>query len=118
MSQDRIATAQEMIARYNAQDADAYVELMTDDACEASYRGAVLREGKEGVRSGLAKTFADYPENNAQIVKQYALGETVVFEEYVTRGPRKSDGFVEPPFTVLAIYSFEGDKCSRVEFIR
>jgi len=41
---NRIATAHEMIARYNAQDADAYVALMTDDACEAGYRGAVLRE--------------------------------------------------------------------------
>ena len=35
MSADRIAIAHEMIAHYNAQDADAYVALMTDGACEA-----------------------------------------------------------------------------------
>ena len=38
-----LATAEQMIAHYNAQDADAYVALMTEDACEANYRGAVLR---------------------------------------------------------------------------
>ena len=47
----KLATATQMIAHYNAQDADAYVSLMTDDACEASYRGAVVREGKEGTRA-------------------------------------------------------------------
>ena len=46
-----LATATQMITHYNAQDADAYVSLMTDSACEASYRGAVVRDGKEGTRS-------------------------------------------------------------------
>ena len=36
-----LAIATQMIAHYNAQDADAYVALMSDDACEASYRGAI-----------------------------------------------------------------------------
>jgi uncharacterized protein (TIGR02246 family) len=59
----KLATAQQMIAHYNAQDADAYVALMTEDACEAGYRGAVVREGKEGTRSGLEAMFAEFPEN-------------------------------------------------------
>ena len=38
--------------------ADTYVSFMTDDACEANYRGAVVREGKEGTRSrGLQGRF-------------------------------------------------------------
>ena len=57
---DRIAIAHEMIAHYNAQDADAYVALMTDGACEAGYRGAVLREGREGVRSGPFEVMSVY----------------------------------------------------------
>ena len=55
---DLIAIAEAMIAAYNAQDVDTYVSYMTDDACEANYRGAVVREGKEGTRSGLAAAFA------------------------------------------------------------
>ena len=49
-----LATAKAMIDAYNAQDVDAYVAFMTDDACEANYRGDVVREGKEGTRAGLA----------------------------------------------------------------
>lgn len=43
-----------MIAAYNAQDVDTYVSYMTDDACEANYRGDVVREGKEGTQIGRA----------------------------------------------------------------
>ncbi len=108
----RIATAHEMIAHYNAQDADAYVALMTDDACEAGYRGAVLRQGKEGVRAGLKAMFAQFPHNRADILASYALGETVLLHETVSRAP---DG---EQFEVMSIYTFSGDKVSRVEFIR
>ncbi len=108
----RLATAELMIAHYNAQDADAYVALMTDDACEAGYRGAVVREGKEGTREGLKKMFAEFPENRAEILSSYELGEYVVLHERVFRSASAE------PFEVMSVYSFEGDKCSRVEFIR
>jgi hypothetical protein len=109
---DRLAIAEQMIAYYNAQDADAYVALMTEDAAEASYRGAVLRDGKEGVRSGLKAMFAEFPENRAEIVRGYTLGDYAVLHERVFRSATAE------PFEVLSIYSFEGEKCSRVEFIR
>ena len=109
---DRVATARQMIAFYNAQDADAYVGLMTDDACEAGYRGDVVREGKEGTRSGLKAMFAQFPENRAEVIDAKQFGDTVTLHERVWRSADAE------PFDVLAIYSFEGDKCSRVEFIR
>src|SRR5678816_3557915 len=99
-AEERIAIAYEMIARYNAQDADAYVALMTEGACEATYRGAVLREGREGVRSGLAKLFAEFPHNRADIIGSWALGDTVVLHERVARTPESE------PFEVMSIYSF------------
>jgi hypothetical protein len=112
VSIDRPGIAREMIARYNAQDADAYVAFMTDDACEAGYRGAVLREGREGVRSGLKAMFAQYPQNRADILATFELGETVVLHEAVEPAPGGET------FEVMSVYSFEGDKVSRVEFIR
>ena len=112
MSEARIATAHAMIEHYNAQDADAYVALMTEAACEANYRGAVLREGREGVRSGLKAMFAEFPGNRADILTSYALGETVVLHEKVARSPEAE------PFEVMSIYSFSDDLVDRVEFIR
>ena len=109
---DRLAIAEQMIAHYNAQDADAYVALMTDDACEAGYRGAVVREGREGVRTGLSTMFAEFPENRAEILTGYELGEYAVLHEKVWRSADAE------PFEVMGVYSFEGEKCSRVEFIR
>ena len=108
----RLDTAHRMIALYNEQDADGYVALMTDDACEATYRGAMLREGREGVRSGLKAMFAQFPQNRADILSSDVLGETVVLHETVARAP---DG---EKFEVMSIYSFSGDKVDRVEFIR
>ena len=108
----RLQTALEMIAHYNAQDADAYVALMTDDACEAAYRGAVVRDGKEGTRAGLKAMFAEFPENRAEVIHSYRMGEYVVLHEKVWRSKASE------PFEVMTVYTFEGDKCSRVEFIR
>ena len=108
----KLAVAEAMIAHYNAQDADAYVALMTDDAAEAGYRGAVVRDGKEGVRSGLKAMFAQFPENRADILAGYELGDYVVLHEKVFRSNDAE------PFEVMSIYSFEGDKVSRVEFVR
>ena len=109
---NKLAIAEQMIAHYNAQDADAYVELMTNDAAEAGYRGAVVRDGKEGVRSGLKAMFAQFPENRAEILTGYQLGDYVVLHEQVFRSSTAE------PFEVMSIYSFEGDKVSRVEFVR
>ncbi len=108
----RLQIAVDMITAYNAQDADLYVTYMTDEACEASYRGAVVREGKEGVRDGLKKMFAEFPENRAEIVTGYHLGDYAVLHEKVWRSSASE------PFEVMSVYSFEGNKCSRVEFIR
>jgi len=118
-----MATAEQMIAHYNAQDVDAYCALMTEDACEANYRGAVLRGGlenggREGVRTGLAAAFAKWPQNKAEIRERQAIGDYVLLREYVTRGPASDGSEAVEPFEVIAVYSFEGDKCSRVEFIR
>lgn len=107
-----LATAQQMIVHYNAQDADAYVSLMTEDACEAGYRGAVVRDGQVGTRDGLSAMFAEFPENRAEVLWSQALGDYVVFHERVFRSSTAE------PFDVVVIYTFEGDKCARVEFVR
>lgn len=114
----RLETAKAMIAAYNAQDVDLYVSYMTDDACEAGYRGAVVREGKEGTRSGLAAVFKVWPQNKAEIVSEQEIGNYILFREHVTRGPAADGSPLVEPFDVIAVYTFEGDKCARVEFIR
>jgi uncharacterized protein (TIGR02246 family) len=109
---DRIALVDELMARYNAQDAAGYAALMTEDACEAVYRGDVLRAGRDGVRDGLAAMFREFPENRAVVHARYAVGDKVVLHEEVFR----SNAAV--PFEVISIYSFAGHLVERVEFVR
>ena len=108
----RLILVDNLMARYNAHDADGYAALMTEDAAEATYRGAVLRDGREGVRAGLAAMFAEFPENRAVVHAHYAVGDKVVLHEQVFR----SDAAV--PFEVISIYSFVGNRVERVEFVR
>lgn len=109
---DRLALVDELMTRYNAHDAEGYAAMMTEDAVEATYRGAVLRDGREGVRAGLAAMFAEFPDNRAVVHSRYAVGGKVVLHEEVFRG-----GTIAP-FEVVSIYSFAGDKVERVEFVR
>jgi uncharacterized protein (TIGR02246 family) len=109
---ERLAIVDELMARYNAHDAAGYAALMTDDACEAIYRGDVLRAGREGVRAGLAAMFAEFPQNRALVHARYAVGDKVVLHEEVFRSDATT------AFEVISIYCFEGDKVARVEFVR
>ncbi|WP_226017047.1 nuclear transport factor 2 family protein [Novosphingobium sp. FKTRR1] len=113
-----VDTAKAMIAAYNAQDVDTYVAHMTDEASEANYRGDVVRDGKEGTRSGLAAAFARWPQNKAEVLHAQEIGNYVLMREHVTRGPSTDGSPLVEPFDVVAVYTFEGEKCSRVEFIR
>ena len=109
---DRLALVDELMARCNAQDSAGYAALMTEDAVEAVYRGAVLRDGREGVRAGLVFMFAQFPQNRSVVNAACAVGDKVVLHEDVFRS------VITPPFAVISIYSFVGDKIERVEFIR
>nr|WP_246204862.1 nuclear transport factor 2 family protein [Altericroceibacterium indicum] len=108
----KLATAKAMIGHYNAQDAESYVALMTEDACEAGYRGDVVRDGRQGIVSGLTAMFAEFPENRVEILYGAEFDNYAVLHERVFRSSTAE------PFEVMAVYSFEGDKCSRVEFVR
>ena len=109
---DRLAIVDALMARYNAQDADGYAAFFAEQGCEANYRGAVLREGREGVRAGLTKMFAEFPENRADVLEKQAVGDYVVLNERVYRSNDAA------PFDVVSIYSFEDGAIVRVEFVR
>ncbi len=60
------AIAEQMIAYYNAQDADAYVALMTEDACEASYRASEILPGTG--RGTIRRMGEGHPRHGAPLV--------------------------------------------------
>ncbi|RYY25081.1 MAG: hypothetical protein EOP62_14675 [Sphingomonadales bacterium] len=107
-----MAIVDQAMAHYNALDADAYADMFAENGSEAMYRGDVVREGREGVRSGMKAVFAEFPENRAEVLQSFELGDRIVLHERVYRS------ITATPFDVMTVYSFSGDKIDRVEFIR
>jgi len=112
VSDHRVALLDRLMDRYNAQDVDAYAAMFTEDGCEGAYRGAVARQGRDGIREGYAKVFAEFPQNRATVLEKFVYGDQILVREHVARSPEAE------PFEVMAIYSFKGDLIDRVEFIR
>jgi len=108
----REALLDRLMERYNAQDVDAYAAMFTEDGCEGGYRGEVVRQGRDGIREGYRKVFAEFPQNRATVLEKFVYGDQIVVREHVARSPEAE------PFEVMAIYSFKGDLIDRVEFIR
>ena len=69
-------------------------------------------------RASAIAAFARWPQNRAEIVSAQEIGNYVLFREHVTRGPATDGSPLVEPFDVVAIYTFEGDRCARVEFVR
>jgi len=108
----RLTLIDKLMAHYNALNADAYADMFAECGSEAMYRGDVVREGREGVRSGMKAVFAEFPENRAEVLHKFELGDRVVLHERVYRSSTAE------PFEVMTVYSFRGDEIDRVEFIR
>lgn len=108
----RLDLVDTLMAHYNARNADAYADMFAESGSEAMYRGDVVRGGREGVRSGMKAVFAEFPENRADVLQKFQLGDRVVLHERVYRSS------IAEPFEVMTVYSFDGDLVDRVEFIR
>ncbi len=109
---ERLALVERAIERYNAGDAAGYAAFFAEGGSEGLYRGDVLRAGRDAVRDGNGRMFAEFPQNRADIVAGYAMGEHVVLHERVFRTPEGA------PFEVVSIYSFSDDLIDRVEFVK
>lgn len=112
MSEARLDILDRLMLAYNAGDAERYASFFAEDGVEAMYLGDELRVGRAGVREGNARTFAEFPQNRAEVLDRKVFGDRVAVHEKVWREP---DG---EPFEVLALYSFDRDEVSRVEFVR
>ncbi len=108
----RVDLVQAQLDAYNAQDLDAYCAFYSDDVVVADLNGAVTTQGGAAYRERYAGAFAQFPQNRAELLGRMVVGDTVIDHERVIRGP---DG---PVFEVAAIYTFDGDKIARVDFVK
>ena len=111
MSLEQIVQAQ--LDAYNAQDLDAYCGYFTDDVVVANVGGDVTSTGIDAYRGRYKDAFARFPRNKAELLSRMVLPTAIIDHERVDRGDGET-----PLFEVAAIYSFRGDKISRVDFAK
>jgi hypothetical protein len=97
---------------YNAQDLDAYRAFFADDVVVADYNGQVTQRSYAELRARYEKTFAQFPQNKAEVLNQMIVGNIVVEHERVVRSPGGET------FEIICIYTLADGKIARVDFAK
>ncbi|HET9716324.1 MAG TPA: nuclear transport factor 2 family protein [Pseudolabrys sp.] len=108
MTNPAVATVQRQYDAYHARDAEAYA----DDCVVSNLNGLVTLSGAAAIRERYAEIFASHPHNRSKLLNRIALGDVVIDHEHVERAPGGSS------FQGVAIYTVQGDRISRVDFIK
>ena len=100
------------VAAYNAHDLDAFAECYAQDVVIENADGSAMVEGREALRAGYEKLFADKPSLRAEILSRIRVGRWVVDEERVIADP------AEEELHAVAIYLLGDDGLiERVRFL-
>ena len=97
---------------YNAQDLDAMCRCFTPGVEVANLGEAPNLKGIAAYRERHIGLWAQFPQNRAELLSRTVVAGRVLDHERVFRSPEAE------PFEVVAIYTFEGDRIARVDFIR
>jgi hypothetical protein len=103
---------QGQMSAYNAQDLDAYAAFFKDDVVVGDYNGQVAQRSYAELRARYEKTFAQFPENKAELLSRMIVGNTVVEHERVVRAPGGET------FDVICIYTLADGRIARVDFAK
>ncbi|MGE0595192.1 MAG: SgcJ/EcaC family oxidoreductase [Hyphomonadaceae bacterium] len=109
MSPAEIVQAQ--LDTYNAQDLDAFCALFAEDCVIADLNGAVTQRGQSDLRARYGAMFAQYPQNQAEIIHRMVMGDVVIDHERVHRSADLS-------FEAIAIYTIKNGRIARCDFVR
>lgn len=103
---------QRQLDAYNSQDLEAFCATYAEGCLIADLNGAITQSGRAEIRARYAKMFAEFPENHARLVSRMALGDVVIDQEDVVRGPNG------PRLDAIAIYTVKNGLIARVDFAK
>jgi len=104
---DRIVS--EQVVAYNNGDYETFASFYTDDIEFYNYQNQLLFKGKEAFEKRFSARFAD-AKVHCEVKNKILLGNTVIYEEYITTSTRK--------YTVIGIYELENGKIKKLTFVR
>jgi hypothetical protein len=105
-------TIDELVTRYNRQDAPGFAALFTEDGVHGTLHSDTQQRGRAQIEARYREVFATYPQNETSVMHRIAFGSFVIDHEKVRRSPA-SDAF-----DVVAIYTMRDGLIERCEFVR
>lgn len=97
---------------YNAQDIEAFMATYAADCRICDLNGDTTQNGHAEIRARYSAMFAQFPENKARVVNRMALGDVVIDQEDVVRGPSG------PRLEAIVIYTVKNGLIARVDFVK
>ncbi|NAS32868.1 steroid delta-isomerase [Flavobacteriaceae bacterium R38] len=107
LKNDEIVSRQ--VEAYNKGDYAAFEAFYTDDIEFYEYPDQLIFKGKKAFKERFSKRFSD-AKVHCEVKNKILLGNTVIYEEYITTSDRK--------YTVLGVYEMENGKIKKLTFIR
>jgi hypothetical protein len=104
--------AEGQLVAYNSQDLDAHVGWFADGVVVSDLNQTPNLSGAAAYRERMGGVFGQFPQNRVELLGRLACGTVVCDHEKVMRSPDAA------PFEVIAIYTLNGDRIARVDFVR
>lgn len=113
---DIVTIVQNQVDAYNARDLDGTLRYYSDDAVIVDGSGAVIAEGREGIRAVFEHVFAENPELHAEVPTAFHVGDWVAIHSIVPNwamqdGSRQQMQWIE-------VYQVVNGKIKRVQLFR
>lgn len=106
-----VRAVEQQVAAYNARDIEAFLAPYADSVMLYTFPHTLISKGREAMRQRYLSLFSRAPRLHCEIVGRLVEGNTIIDQERVT-------GVGGTALTGVAIYQMEGEKISKVYFVR
>jgi len=113
---DVVTIVKDQVDAYNTRDIDGVMRYYADDAVILDGFGAVIAEGRDGIRAVYERVFTNNPELHADIPTAFSVGNWVAIHSIAANwamqdGSRQQMQWIE-------VYQVSNEKIKRVQLFR
>lgn len=113
---DVVTIVQDHLDAYNARDLDGTLRFYVDDAVIVDGGGAVIAEGREGIRAVYERVFAQNPDLHAQVPTAFHVGDWVAIHSIAPNWAMQDGSRQEMQW--IEVYQVVKGKIKRVQLFR
>jgi hypothetical protein len=101
-----------LVDAYNSGNARAFADLFEENAIAYEHPNQIAQNGREEIYRRYVDVFAEFPQNNSEILHRIVIKNRIIDHECVSRSPQHE------PFEVVAIYEMNNGLIKRFDIVR